>query len=110
MYVAYENAALNGIGKDRYTVRAGDVLTDQALVRELGGGCYPLVLANIVADVIMPLSAKAGEWMTDDGVFLCSGIIDTRADEVAAALERNGLRVIRRREQNGWVSLAAKRA
>ena len=108
--VAYENASLNGIGKDRYTVRAGDVLTDQALVKELGERRYPLVLANIVADVIMPLSAKAGEWMTRDGVFLCSGIIDTRADEVQAALERNGLRIIRRREQNGWVSLAAKRA
>ena len=108
--VAYENAGLNGIGKDRYTVRAGDVLTDQALVKELGQQRYPLVLANIVADVIMPLSAKAGDWMTEDGVFLCSGIIDTRADEVQAALERNGLHIIRRREQNGWVSLAAKRA
>lgn len=48
--------------------------------------------------------------MTGDGVFLCSGIIDTRAEEVAAALEENGLRVIRRREQNGWVSLAAEKA
>ena len=108
--VAYENAALNGIGKDRYTVRAGDVLSDQALVKELGQQRYPLVLANIVADVIIPLSAKAGEWMTGDGVCLCSGIIDTRSAEVEAALERNGLHIIRRREQNGWVSLAAKRA
>ena len=108
--VAYENAGLNGIGRDRYTVRAGDVLSDQALVKELGQQRCPLVLANIVADVIMPLSAKAGEWMTADGVFLCSGIIDTRADEVQAALERNGLHIIRRREQNGWVSLAAKLA
>ena len=44
------------------------------------------------------------------GVFLCSGIIDTRADEVQAALERNGLRVFQRREQNGWVALAARQA
>ncbi len=107
--VAYENAALNGIGRERYTVRAGNVLTDRALVAELGAEPYELVLANIVADVIIPLSAKAPEWMTGDGVFLCSGIIDTRAEEVAAALEENGLRVIRRREQNGWVSLAAKK-
>ena len=101
-------SGLNGIGRDRYTVRAGDVLSDQALVKELGARRYPLVLANIVADVIMPLAAKAGEWLTGDGVFLCSGIIDTRADEVQAALERCGLRIIRRREQNGWVSLAAR--
>ena len=107
--VAYENAALNGIGKDRYTVRAGDVLSDKALAAELGRQRYPLVLANIVADVIIPLSAKAGDYLTEDGVFLCSGIIDTRAGEVQAALERNGLKVFRRREEKGWVSLAARK-
>ena len=106
--VAYENAALNGIGRDRYTVRAGNVLTDGALVAELARQKYALVLANIVADVIIPLSAKAGEFLDADGVFLCSGIIDTRAGEVEAALERNGLAVFERREQNGWVALAAR--
>lgn len=67
------------------------------------------MLANIVADVIIPLSARAGEFLDTDGVFLCSGIIDTRAGEVEAALERNGLAVFERREQNGWVALAAVR-
>ena len=89
--VAYENAALNGIGRDRYTVRAGNVLTDGALVAELARQKYALVLANIVADVIIPMSARAGEFLDTDGVFLCSGIIDTRAGEVEAALERVGL-------------------
>ena len=107
--VAYENAALNGVGRDRYTVLAGDVLSDQDLVSRLGTGKYALVLANIVADVIIPLSAKAGDFLTEDGVFLCSGIIDTRADEVQAALEKNGLHVFDRREQNGWVALASKK-
>ena len=108
--VAYENAALNGIGKDRYRVLAGNVITDEGLVRELAEEKYPLVLANIVADVIIPLSARAGEFLAEDGVFLCSGIIDTRADEVQSALEKNGLQVFRRREQSGWVSLAARMA
>ena len=108
--VAYENAALNGIGRDRYNVRAGNVLTDGAMVAELARQKYALVLANIVADVIIPLSAKAGEFLDTDGVFLCSGIIDTRAGEVEAALERNGLAVFERREQNGWVALAARAA
>ena len=108
--VAYENAALNGIGRDRYNVRAGNVLTDGALVAELARQKYALVLANIVADVIIPLSARAGEFLDADGVFLCSGIIDTRAGEVEAALERNGLAVFERREQNGWVALAARTA
>ena len=108
--VAYENAALNGIGRDRYNVRAGNVLTDGAMVAELARQKYALVLANIVADVIIPLSAQVPALLAEDGVFLCSGIIDTRAGEVEAALERNGLAVFERREQNGWVALAARAA
>ena len=108
--VAYENAALNGIGKDRYTVMAGNVIADKALAAQLAQERYHLVLANIVADVIIPLSAQVPALREQDGVFLCSGIIDTRADEVQAALEKNGLRVIRRREKTGWVALEAKLA
>ena len=105
--VAYENAALNGIGKDRYTVRAGDILTDRKLEAELGGEKYPLVLANIVADVIIPLSAWVPQVLSRDGVFLCSGIIAPRAQEVADALARNGLKVTKKREKNGWAALEA---
>ncbi len=107
--VAYENAELNGIGKDRYTVRAGDVLSDRVLAEELGREQHDVVLANIVADVIIPLSAQAPGLMKDGGVFICSGIIDTRAGEVEAALVKNGLVITGRREQNGWVSLTAKK-
>ena len=107
--VAYENAVLNGIGRDRYTVRAGDVLSDKALAAELGREKYRVVLANIVADVIIPLAPKALELMDEDGWFLCSGIIDTRADEVRAALEKAGMTGIRKREQNGWVSYLARK-
>ena len=106
--VAYENAALNGIGKDRYTVRAGDVLSDRSLAGELVRQRYHLVLANIVADVIIPLSAQVPRLLEEDGVFLCSGIIDTRAHEVEEALVKNGLTVTRRREKNGWVALESK--
>ena len=107
--VAYENAALNGIGRDRYTVRAGDVLTDRSLERELGRERYALVLANIVADVIIPLSAQVPALLEEDGWFICSGIIDTRAGEVEQALARSGLAVRRRREQGGWVALEAQK-
>ena len=105
--VAYENAALNGIGKDRYAVRAGVILTDRKLEAELGGEKYPLVLANIVADVIIPLSAWVPQVLSRDGVFLCSGIIAPRAQEVADALARNGLKVTKKREKNGWAALEA---
>ena len=106
--VAYENAALNGIGRDRYTVRAGDVLSDKALVEELAGtGPYRVVLANIVSDVIIPLSAQVGRYMSSDGIFMCSGIIDTRADEVEGALKKNGLTILERIERDGWCAFAA---
>ena len=105
--VAYENAGFNGVGKDRLTALCGDVLSDKGLERRLGGK-YQVVLANIVADVIIPLSAKAGLFLEKGGLFLCSGVIDTRADEVAAALEMNGLTVTEKRERSGWVSFTAK--
>ena len=105
--VAYENAALNGIGRDRYTVRAGNVLSDAALARELSQRQYHLVLANIVADVIIPLAPHVPQLLEEDGVFLCSGIIDTRAQEVEAAIRRAGLKLTKKREKNGWVALEA---
>ena len=106
--VAYENAALNGIGEDRYTVRAGNVLSDRSLAAELARKRYHLVLANIVADVIIPLAPQVPGLLEEDGVFLCSGIIDTRAREVEEALKRAGLTVTRKREKNGWAALEAR--
>ncbi|MEH2939618.1 50S ribosomal protein L11 methyltransferase [Lawsonibacter sp. JLR.KK007] len=105
--VAYENAALNGIGRDRYTVQAGNVLSDTALAAELAQNKYHLVLANIVADVIIPLAPQVPGLLAEDGVFLCSGIIDTRTHEVEAALKQAGLTLIRKREKNGWAALEA---
>lgn len=107
--VAYENAALNNIGRDRYLVRAGNVLTDKGLVSELAQKKYQVVLANIVADVIIPLSAFAGDFMEPGGYFICSGIIDTRSDEVAHALQRNGLTVVEKKEKTGWCAFICRR-
>ena len=106
--VAYENAAMNGIGRESYTVLAGDVLTDETLAASLKSRRWELVLANIVADVIIPLSVQVPDLLAEGGTFLCSGIIDTRADEVRAAIESRGLTVIERWEKNGWVAFAAK--
>lgn len=105
--VAYGNAALNGIGRDRYAVYSGDVLTDGALRAKIGLGCYPVVLANIVADVILALTPEVGGLLAEDGVFIASGIIGTRAPEVFAALDREGL-AWESREQSGWVSVTAR--
>ena len=101
--VAYENAALNGVGKDRYTVRWGDVLTDTTLQAEFGGG-YDMVVANIVADVIIGLSGQVRPFLKEDGLFLCSGIIDDRAEEVARHLREAGWDILRTRQIEGWFS------
>jgi ribosomal protein L11 methyltransferase len=103
-----ENASFNDIGSDRLSVYAGDVLSDAGLRNTLAGQ-YQVVFANIVADVIIPLSAWAGEFMAEDGLFICSGIIDTRAEEVAEALERNGLHILETRSRSGWFSYTAKK-
>ena len=108
--VAFENAALNGVGRDRLSVYAGDVLTDRKLAAKLEPGRNRVVLANIVADVIIPLSAAAGELMAPDGVFLTSGIIEGRQDEVRAALEKNGFAVVRRLERAGWYAIWAEKS
>ena len=107
--VAFENAALNGVGPDRLSVYAGDVLRDNKLAARLGAGQNRVVLANIVADVIIPLSAKAGGLMAPDGVFLTSGIIDDREDEVRAALEANGFAVVKHLERGGWHAFRGER-
>ena len=103
MDVAYENAALNGVGRDRYTVRWGDVVTDRALRRELGGP-YDVVVANIVADVIKALASTVRPLVREGGIFLCSGIIDDRAEEVAQCLRDNGWTIAETRSSEGWFS------
>ncbi len=106
--VAYENAQMNHIEEGRYAVHTGNVIEDEALAATLAQERYPLVLANIVADVIIPLSAMVHQFLTPEGVFLCSGIIDTRAHEVEEALTKNGLTIFKKYQQKGWVALAAR--
>lgn len=98
---ARANAALNALGEDRLSLYAGDILKDASLRRTLGGG-YQLVLANIVADVIISLSAFARTFMAQGGIFICSGIIDERAGEVRAALIQNGFEIITHSQEEEW--------
>ena len=101
--VAYENAALNGVGKKHYTVRAGDVLSDKRLQKEFGGD-YDVIVANIVADVIIALAPQVGKLLKKGGIFLCSGIIDDRADEVKEQLIAAGWQIEETRSSEGWFS------
>jgi len=106
--VVMSNAALNGIGADRLTACAGDVIADASLRRGFGTG-YDLVLANIVSDVIIPLAPHVPGFLKPDGVFITSGIIEGREDEVRAAIERAGLRVIEHHCEEEWHQFTAVR-
>ena len=105
--VAYENAALNGIGKDKYTVRWGDVLSDRQLQKEMGGQ-YDIIVANIVSDVIIGLASQVRPFLKEGGYFLTSGIIDTRAAEVAQKLREAGWEIVEERASEGWFSYLCK--
>lgn len=96
---ATENASLNGV-QNRFTAKAGDLAA-------LAKGQYDIILANIVADAILRLAPAIPPLLKPNGVFLASGIIDQRADEVAVGLAATGLKVTQTRLLNGWVMLKA---
>ena len=98
---AGENAALNGVA-DKLTVLVGD-LSDKA------SGQYDIITANIVANAIMSLAPAVPGLMADNGVFIASGIIDSRKDEVLAALKAAGLAVQEVKEKRGWECIICKK-
>lgn len=105
---AYQNAERNGVDRSRYKVLAGNVVTDYDIQREISKNKYEVVAANIVADVIIGLAPKAKEYMTDDGVFITSGIIDDRVDDVKSALVDSGFEIISVNQRKDWVSIICK--
>ena len=100
---AIENGKQNGFTEPQYTILQGN-LADKVT------GAYDVVVANIVADIIMLFAKDVGRFLRPNGVFITSGIIDTREQEVRAALEENGFAVSERNEQNGWICFVCKKA
>lgn len=105
--VALANAALNGITADKFDIRAGDVLSDSGMRAALGTG-YDIVTANIVSDVIIPLSGIVKNFLKPDGMFITSGIIEGRQDEVRAAIEANGFTILEHFCEDDWHCYMAK--
>lgn len=106
--IAYENAAMNDIYNDRYTVLIGDVLSDTALQDRLCEKKYDVVAANIVASVIIELTKMVPRIIKPEGVYIMSGIIGDRLDEVLAALDENGFEVLEVREGDDWRAVMAR--
>ena len=107
--IARENAALNDLTAPRFQAVTGNVIGDKAMMEQLSLGGYDIVLANIVADVIIPLSTVVPNFLREDALFICSGILNTRLPDVLAALDQAGLTVIDRETQNDWYRLTCKR-
>lgn len=108
--IARENAALNGLTAPKFRAVTGNVIGDKAMMESLSEGGYDVVLANIVADVIIPLSAVVPHFLRPDGVFICSGILNTRLPEVERAIEVAGLTITQREMQEDWCRLTARRS
>ena len=99
--VAEQNAVLNNV-TDKTQFVCGD------LVEKISGK-YDIVCANIVADIIISLCDNVTDFMADKGLFICSGIIDTRESDVLQKLDKVGLKVAERFESGGWVALVCRK-
>ncbi len=100
--VAYSNLALNGLEKERYSVISGDIIEDEAVRKSFGK--YDLVAANIVADVIIALAPYVRAFMKPNAVFVCSGIINERAEEVKSALTAANLKLLSTKQSDEWTA------
>ena len=106
--IAYENSDRNDIDRSRYHVKAGNILEDKELQASYSGKKYDLVAANIVADVIIALTKQVPDYIKDGGVFLCSGIITERKEDVLEALKAANFAVLDIKEKTSWVAIATR--
>jgi ribosomal protein L11 methyltransferase len=108
--IARENAAYNGFSSPTFTAYTGNVTEDRALMDQLSRKDYDFVFVNIVADVIIGLSPVLPRFLGEDSLLLCSGILDSRLEDVVAALKRAGLDIVHIHAKEDWRSIcAAKR-
>ena len=108
--IARENAAYNGFAAPEFTALTGNVTEDQDVMDRLAAQEYDVVLVNIVADVIIGLAPVLPNFLTEKSTLICSGILDTRLEEVCAALRAAGLTVTAIKEKEDWRSVTAERS
>ncbi|MBR3791712.1 MAG: 50S ribosomal protein L11 methyltransferase, partial [Clostridia bacterium] len=92
--IAYQNAKRNDVDIQKYDVISGNILDDEDICQYIRKNKYNVVLAKIVADVIIASLSLVKQVISDDGVFITSGIIEDRIDDVKNALEENGFEIL----------------
>lgn len=105
----HENMEVNGIDKDQYEVMIGNIIDDKAVQDQVGYEKYDIVAANILADVLVPLTPVIVHQMKPGAVYITSGIIDDKEEVVVEAAKAAGLTVLEVNYQGEWVSVVAKK-
>ena len=107
--IARENAAYNGFAAPEFTALTGNVTEDVDVMEALAAKEYDIVLVNIVADVIIALAPVLPNFLTEKTTLICSGILETRLQDVLAALDNAGLTVTSIKEEEDWRCVTACR-
>ena len=105
----HDNMEVNGIAKDQYEVMIGNIIDDKEVQDQVGYEKYDIVLANILADVLVPLTPVIVNQMKPGAVYITSGIIDEKEETVVKAVKEAGLEVLEVTYQGEWVSVTARK-
>ena len=106
--VTKKNSGLNPVDQSALQLHVGDILSDSKLYKELSQNKYDIVVANIVADVIIGLSHTLNDFVKPGGIFIASGIIDERLEDVLDSLQFAKLSVVDIKTADGWCCIVAK--
>ena len=105
----YENMEVNGITRDQYEVMIGNIIDDKEIQDKVGYEKYDIVVANILADVLVPLTPVILHQLKPGGIYITSGIIDDKEETVVNCVKAAGLEVLEVTYQGEWVSVTAKK-
>jgi len=105
-----ENKKANHIPDGKFQVMTGNLITEKEVQDKVGYGCYDIVVANILADVLVALTPAAVSCLKPGGIYITSGIIDEKEGIVAEAVRKAGMEVVETTYQGEWVSITARKA
>ncbi len=104
-----ENIAANGVDASAFTMMIGNIITEKEVQDAVGYECYDIVVANILADVLVPLTPVIVNQMKTGGIYITSGIIDDKEETVVNAVKAAGLEILEVTYQGEWVSVTARK-
>ena len=107
---SHENMEANGIGRQQYEVMIGNIIDDKEVQEKAGYGRFDIVAANILADVLVPLTPVVREHLKRGGIYITSGIIDDKEETVVDAVKAAGFEVLEVTRQGEWVSVTARKS